>query len=405
MRVLIAPDSFKETLTANAAAEAIARGLRRVMPDVTVDLCPMADGGEGTVAALVSATGGQMHTTQVTGPLGEPVSAEWGTAPSPSGGGPGWGDVDQQRNVDTPSPQPSPQGRGGQMAVIEMAAAAGLHLVPTDRRDPTRTTTYGVGELILAALDAGCRKLLLGIGGSATTDGGAGMAQALGVGFTDSAACGFAQPLRGQDLQFITQVDTTMNDPRLRDVRITVACDVTNPLTGPTGAAAIYGPQKGATPQQVVELDRGLAHLAKLMNIDPDQPGFGAAGGLGFGLVAFCGAKIQRGIEIVLDAVDFDRRVQQADLVITGEGKLDGQSIQGKTCIGVAQRAARFGKPVIALVGKADDDADLCLNHGLTAYHAIVNDQITPQQAMADAARYLQELAAAVFPSYCPSTG
>ena len=375
MRVLIAPDSFKETLTADEAAEAIARGLRSAQPDVTVDLCPMADGGEGTVQALVAATGGQLHTTQVSGPLGEPVSAQWGM-------------LDDDR------------------AVIEMAAAAGLHLVPVDRRDPTRTTTYGVGELILAALDAGCRRILLGIGGSATTDGGAGMAQAIGVGFQQADAQPCVCGLAGGGLPTVASIDLASRDPRIAEVQFIVACDVTNPLTGPNGAAAVYGPQKGATPRQVEQLDRALAHLAGLLpDVEASAAGMGAAGGLGFGLVAFCGATLQRGIEIVLDAVDFDHRAQQADLIITGEGKLDGQSIQGKTCIGVAQRAAGFGKPVIALVGKADDDADACLHHGLAAYHAIVSDQITPQQAMAAAARHLEQLAAEVIPSHLPSTG
>jgi len=401
MHILIAPDSFKETLSAMEAAEAIARGVQRALPDAAIDRCPMADGGEGTVDALVNATGGKFRTTEVAGPLGETVPAKWGvlgSLPSPSGGGLGWGGVRSTGNASTPSPQPSSRGKGGKTAVIEMAEAAGLHLVPVAKRDPTRTTTFGVGQLIAAALDEGCTHIILGIGGSATTDGGLGMAQALG------AACGFAPPLRGADLQRITQIDTTTLHPRIANTHITVACDVTNPLTGPNGAAHIYGPQKGATPQQVQQLDAGLAHLANLMNIDPDQPGFGAAGGLGFGLVAFCGATLERGIELVLDAVDFDRRAAQANLVITGEGKLDGQSIQGKTCIGVAQRAAKAGTPTIALVGKADEDAAACLAHGLRAYHAIVNEQVTIEQAMANAAQFLEDLVAQVITQHVSST-
>jgi len=380
MHILIAPDSFKETLSAVEAAEAIARGVQRALPDAAIDRCPMADGGEGTVDALVNATGGKFRTTQVTGPLGEPVQAKWGVL-----------------GVRPPS-HGEGRGEGARTAVIEMAEAAGLHLVPVAKRDPTRTTTFGVGQLIAAALDEGCTHIILGIGGSATTDGGLGMAQALG------AACGFAPPLRGADLQRITQIDTTTLHPRIANTHITVACDVTNPLTGPNGAAHIYGPQKGATPQQVQQLDAGLAHLANLMNIDPDQPGFGAAGGLGFGLVAFCGATLERGIELVLDAVDFDRRAAQANLVITGEGNLDGQSIQGKTCIGVAQRAAKAGTPTIALVGKADEDAAACLAHGLRAYHAIVNEQVTIEQAMANAAQFLEDIVAQVITQHVSST-
>ena len=365
MRILIAPDSFKESLTAVQAAEAIARGVRRARPEAHLDLCPMADGGEGTVEALVNATGGKPRTTRVHGPLGEPVVAAWGTLDD------------------------------GRTAVIEMVAAAGLHLVPRDWRDPTRTTTYGVGELIVAALDAGCSRILLGIGGSATTDGGAGMAQAIGVRFRDAAGRPCVCGLAGGGLADIAEVDRASRDPRLARTEFIVACDVTNPLTGPRGAAAVYGPQKGATGEQVRRLDDGLAHLAGLLpDVDADAPGMGAAGGLGFGLVAFCGATLRRGIEIVLDAVDFDRRAARADLVLTGEGKLDGQSIQGKTCIGVAQRAAKHGRPTIALVGKADDDAGVCLEHGLHAFHAIVNERVTVEQAMAHAASLLEDLAA-----------
>jgi len=361
MRILVAPDSFKESLTAAEAADAIARGLRSARPELEVDLCPMADGGEGTVDALVKATGGSFQTTTVTGPLGQAVDARWGRL----------GD--------------------GRTAVIEMAQAAGLHLVPHGRRDPMRTTTYGVGELIRAALDEGVSRIVLGIGGSATCDSGMGMAQALGVTFTP--AQGRASPLAGGALLSITHVDTATRDPRLDQVTIRAACDVTNPLTGPNGAAHVYGPQKGASPEMAGELDAGLAHLASLLGVDPELPGAGAAGGLGYGLVAFCGAMLERGVELVMDAVDFDPRIAHADLVITGEGRLDAQSIHGKTCIGVARRAARHNKPCIALVGSASDDADLCLAHGLAAYHTLVNDQLTTDQAIAHAATHLQRRA------------
>ncbi len=363
MRILIAPDSFKETLGAREAAEAIARGWLAARADDALDLCPMADGGEGTVEALVAATGGEIRSTRVVGPLGQPVQAQWGVL----------GD--------------------GTTAVIEMAAAAGLHRVPTDRRDPTRTTTYGVGELIRAALDTGRTRIILGIGGSATTDGGAGMAQALGVRFA-SAARGIAQPLTGGELHAINHVDRTTADSRLKTATITVACDVTNPLTGPDGAAHVYGPQKGATPGQVEQLDAGLTHLAALLpETDPTLAGMGAAGGLGFGLVAFCGAMLERGIELVINAVDFDRRAAAADLVVTGEGRIDAQSIQGKTCIGVAQRAAKYGTPTIALVGSRGDDADVCLARGLREIHTIVGGGVTIEQSLAAAADCLAALA------------
>ncbi len=362
MHVLIAPDSFKQSLSARRAAEAIARGVRSACPNATADPCPIADGGEGTVDALVAATGGAFHTHRVTGPLGEPVDAQWGTL----------GD--------------------GATAVIEMAAAAGMHLVPHDRRDPTATTTFGVGELIRRALDAGCRRVIVGLGGSATCDGGLGMAQALGA----NAACGLARPLTGGDLMQVTAIDLGTRDPRFNKTELVVACDVTNPLVGPDGAAHVYAPQKGATPAQVAQLDAGLAHLAQLLGVDPMQAGFGAAGGLGFGMVVFAGATMRRGVELVLDAVGFDQRVQQADLVITGEGRLDAQSLNGKATIGVAQRAAQFGVPTIAIAGCAGDGAERCLQHGLSRYETLVGAGVTLEQALADAEALLVQRAAAV---------
>ncbi len=370
---LIAPDSFKESLTATEAAEAIARGIQRASPDSIVDLCPMADGGEGTVEALLTATDGERKTTRVHGPLGELTDATWGIF------------------------QPKTDNR--KSAILEMSSAAGLHLVPLDQRDPTRTTTYGVGELIIAALDAGAKRIILGIGGSATNDGGAGMAQAIGVKFSQAngepCVCGLA----GGGLTSINTIDMQGIDPRIADCEIIIACDVTNPLCGTNGAAHVYAPQKGATLEQVKQLDTALQRLADTYSREQtcsrnlaDQPGAGAAGGLGFGLMAFTGAKLARGIELIMDAVNFDHRAKQADLVVTGEGKLDGQSIQGKTCIGIAQRAAGVGTPTIALVGCADDDADLCLQHGLKSYHPICDGTITREQAMQNAARLLEEL-------------
>jgi glycerate kinase len=389
MRVLIAPDSFKESLSAVEAAEAIARGLRAAGVDEP-DLCPVADGGEGTVEALVNATDGQYRQSTVHGPLGQTVTARWGLLGRSDG-------------------QPL-------TAVIEMAEAAGLHLVPADQRDPTRTTTYGVGQLLIEALDAGARRIIMGIGGSATCDGGAGMAQAIGVRFARADGSPCVCGLAGGGLGEVARIDLTRRDSRLGGAELIIACDVTNPLTGPNGAAAVYGPQKGATPQQVSQLDANLAHLAGVYRtccalegaaehaLD-DMPGAGAAGGLGFGLVAFAGARLQRGIELVLDTVDFDERLNRANLVITGEGRLDGQSIRGKTCMGVAQRAARRSVPTVALVGSAADDAGVCLDHGLAAYHTLVGDTVTSEQAIARAKALLEALAQRVIEQWRDSVG
>ncbi len=319
MKVLAAPDSFKESLSAVDVADAMARGVRSTVPAAAVDRCPLGDGGEGTVDALVAATGGEIRRSRVQGPLpGERVDAKWGVLAD------------------------------GRTAVIEMAEAAGLARVPPDRRDPTRTTTYGVGELIRAALDEGVDQILIGIGGSATTDGGAGLAQALGVRFP-----GVDVPATGGVLDRIPSVDTRGRDRRLETTPVVVACDVTNPLLGADGAASVYGPQKGATPTQVRTLDEGLRRLSTAVPwADPSSPGAGAAGGLGFGLVAFCGARLARGIDRVLDAVGFARRLAGCDLVLTGEGRLDAQSLRGKVCSGVARAAAEAGVPVHAIAGQ-----------------------------------------------------
>jgi len=340
MRVVCAPDSFKESMTAVDAAHAMARGVRAARPDADCDICPVSDGGEGFVDAMAASCGGERVTARVHGPLGEPVDAGWLALPD---------------------------GR----AAIEMAAASGLELVPPHQRDPTRATTYGTGQLIAAALDAGCTRILVGIGGSATCDGGAGMAQALGVRFWTPdgkpCVCGLA----GGGLADIARIDRDRMHPRIADAQIVVACDVTNPLCGPRGSAAVYGPQKGATPAQVRQLDDGLAHLAAVCGVDADVPGFGAAGGMGFGLVTFLGAQMQRGIGLVLDAIGFEQRVAGADLCLTGEGRLDGQSLSGKTVVGVARAAQRAGVPTHALVGATGDGAEAALAHGLSGIHII----------------------------------
>jgi glycerate kinase len=366
MRFVIAPDSFKGSASAREVAQAIAEGLKAALPDAVCDLVPMADGGEGTVDALVAATGGRIVSVRVTGPLGEPVDAFFGIL----------GD--------------------GETAVIEMAAAAGLHLVPPEKRNPMVTTTYGVGELMRAALDAGCRRLIIGIGGSATNDGGAGMAQALGVRLLDEQGneIGFG----GGALERLARLDLSDFDRRVWDAEILVACDVTNPLTGPNGASAAYGPQKGATPEMVRQLDANLRHYAAVLQRDlgvevETVAGAGAAGGLGAGLLAFCRAQLRRGVELVIHAVRLPERVQKADLVITGEGCLDFQTGFGKVPHGVAQAAKRYGKSVIALVGQLGEGAERCRQWGIDACFPILSKPMSEQEAMANAIPLLRRAA------------
>ncbi|MCG3177890.1 MAG: Glycerate 3-kinase [Phycisphaerae bacterium] len=357
MNILIAPDSFKESADAVTVADAIARGVRAARPDATVDACPMADGGEGTVAALVAATGGTIRSRFVRGPLGQMTLAGFGLL----------GD--------------------GRTAVVEMAAASGLVLVPRAQRDPTRTTTYGTGELIAAALDEGASRIIVGIGGSATTGGGAGMAQAMGYRFLDAAGTALPPGLAGGFLADVARIDAGRRDARLAAVEVIAACDVDNPLTGPRGAAAVYGPQKGATPEMVWLLDANLRHWADLIARElgvavNELPGAGAAGGLGAGLVAFCGATLRSGIEIVIEAAKLADRIRAADLVITGEGRLDGQSMSGKTAIGVARLAKRLGVPAIAVVGGVGEGAEQSLGL-LESYHAIRPEGMPLEEAFA----------------------
>lgn len=369
MKFLIAPDSFKESISAGEAALAMARGVRRVAADAAIDLCPVGDGGEGTLEALLAATGGRVLMRSVVGPLGETVEARWGML----------GD--------------------GVTAVIEMAQAAGLALVPHERRDPMLTTTFGVGQLMAGALEAGAKKLIIAIGGSATNDGGAGMAQALGAKFTLQTGPA-AAPLTGGMLREIRAIDASEIKAKLAGVRVVAACDVTNPLTGPEGASAIFGPQKGATAEQVRLLDDGLAHLARVCRAaglgaadDADRPGAGAAGGLGFGLGAFCGGRLERGIELVLEAVGFRRRLEDVSLVITGEGKMDGQSTRGKACAGVAAAAKAAGVPTVAIVGSLGTGWEKMIDLGLTAAISLCDGTGSIQQAMREAARLIEQAA------------
>ncbi len=324
MRVVIAPDAFKECLPAIAVARALERGWRRIYPDADVHLAPMADGGEGTVDALVASTGGRFVTTRVTGPLGEAVDAAYGML----------GD--------------------GRTAVIEMAAASGLPLVPPDQRNPGRTTTRGTGELIRHAIASGAQRIIAGIGGSATNDGGAGMAQALGYSLQDEQ--GNELPPGGAALARLARIDAAKRLPDLDNVEILAACDVDNPLCGPTGASFVYGPQKGADAALAARLDDALRHFGKCIEAQMsvpvlNLPGAGAAGGLGAGLVAFARARLEAGVVLVAEACNLAQWMDGADLVITGEGRMDAQSARGKTPVGVARIAKRGNVPVAAVAG------------------------------------------------------
>jgi len=338
MKIVIAPDSFKGSLTAIEVSDAIEIGVKKAFPDSLVEKIPMADGGEGTVQCLVNATQGKLYDKEVVGPLGETVVASFGIL------------GDQTT------------------ASIEMASASGLPLVPPDRKNPMITTTYGTGQLIKAALDHGCQKMIIGIGGSATNDGGAGMLQALGVQLLDKSGkeIGFG----GEQLTKLAQIDISKIDPRIRDVKILVASDVQNPLCGDTGASRIYGPQKGATEEMIIALDAALSHYADIIKQDLGKnikniPGAGAAGGLGAGLIAFLDAELKPGIDIVINTVQLERIVQDADLVITGEGEINGSTIYGKTPIGVARVAKKFQIPVLSVSALIDDSGWIVKEHGI----------------------------------------
>ncbi|PKH19994.1 glycerate kinase [Enterobacterales bacterium CwR94] len=358
MKIVIAPDSYKESLSAQQVACAIETGFRDIFPDADYHLLPVADGGEGTVEAMVAATQGTRITLTVTGPLGEPVEAFYGLS----------GDA--------------------QSAFIEMAAASGLERVPSDRRDPLVTTSWGTGELIRSALDKGVRHIIIGIGGSATNDGGAGMVQALGAKLLDAQGQQIAQG--GAALEQLSRIDLSAFDQRVQQCRIEVACDVTNPLTGKEGASAIFGPQKGATPERVARLDAALTHYAEIIHRDLDQDvlriaGGGAAGGMGAALHAFCGAELRRGIEIVTEALGLAALVADADLVITGEGRIDSQSIHGKVPIGVAQVAKQHGVPVIGIAGSLTADVGIVHQHGLDAVFSVLYSICTLDEALSEA--------------------
>ena len=366
MKIVVAPDSFKGSVSALEAACAIEQGLRRVFPDAVIEKIPMADGGEGTVQSLVDATGGHIQTHRVVAPLENEVDAQFGIL------------------------------AGGETAVIEMASASGLTLVPADKRNPLRTTTYGTGQLIRAALEAGCRRLIIGIGGSATNDGGAGMAEALGVRLLD--ASGAQIPRGGVGLGQLASIDITGLHPAIAETGTVVACDVNNPLTGPDGASHVYGPQKGATPEMIETLDGHLTHfdsvlmrtLGKSFN---DVPGAGAAGGLGAGLMAFLNAELQLGIDIMIGAVNLEERVKGASIVFTGEGQLDFQTAFGKTPVGVAKVAKAHNIPVIAIAGGIAEGAETVYDAGIDAMLGIVQEPMSLEDAVGDASRLIADTA------------
>jgi glycerate kinase len=363
MRVLVAPDKFRGTLSAVEAARAIATGWRRSRPGDEVEEVPLADGGEGTLDLLVEAFGGERRTQVVTGPLGDPTPAEFGLVPR----------------------------AGGVLAVVEMSRASGLHLLDEGRRDPRRATTRGTGELVLAACRAS-RDVLVCIGGSATNDGGAGLAQAAGARLRDASGVDVAPG--GETLLGLASIDVAGIDASVREARVVVACDVDNPLTGPSGASAVYGPQKGATPEDVAVLDRALEHYADVIERDlgidvRELPGAGAAGGLGAGLVAFLGAELRPGVDVVMDAVGFSSRLEGADLVVTGEGKLDDQSLHGKVPAGVVRRARDAGAEVLVLCGRSEVSPEGVRVESLVA-------RFGERRAMDEARACLEELAASV---------
>lgn len=368
MKVVIAIDSFKGSLSSLEAGSAVRDAVLKLQKDVQVVVKPLADGGEGTVEALSEALGAEMHTLEVTGPLSQPVTAKYCIL-SETG-----------------------------TAVIEMAAAAGLPLVPAEKRNPLETTTYGVGELIRDAIGRGCRRFIIGIGGSATNDGGTGMLTAFGYAFLDKK--GDPIPLGAKGLEHLHSIQTRDVIPELRECSFQIACDVTNPLCGEQGCSAVYGPQKGATPEMIPAMDRWLKNYAALAKTvspkaDENYPGAGAAGGLGFAFSAFTDACLRSGIDIVLAETGLEEEIKTADLVVTGEGRLDAQTVMGKAPIGVARLAKKYGKKCIAFAGCVTEDAQLCNDHGIDAFFPIVRGITTPEEALKPQNAYKNLTAAA----------
>ena len=372
MKAVVAIDSLKGSLSSMEAGNAIAEGIYRAGAEAKVEVRPLADGGEGTVDALVQGMNGSLRKVRVTGPLGDKVDAAYGI-------------IEEAK-----------------MAVIEMSAAAGITLVPDEKKNPLFTTTYGVGEMIRDAIEKGCRKFVVGIGGSATNDGGIGMLQALGYDFLNSK--GNAVPYGAKGLEDLAEIRKEHVLPELAQCEFKVACDVTNPLCGPLGASAVYGPQKGATPEMVREMDQWLADYAKLAancseRADAEHPGTGAAGGLGFAFLTFTNAVLESGIKIVLEETKLEQYIQDADIVITGEGRLDGQTAMGKAPVGVAKLAGKYKIPVLAFAGSVTKDARKCNEEGIHAFFPILRGITTLEDAMdaENARRNLMETVEQVF--------
>ena len=355
MKVTVAIDSFKGSLSTFEAGSAAKDGIKEVFPDAEIIISPLADGGEGTVEAVVSANGGEYITVDVTGPLGDKVNAKYGIIPD------------------------------RKLAVMEMSAAAGITLVPDEKRNPLNTTTYGVGEMIKDALDRGMRNFLIGIGGSATNDGGLGMLSALGFEFTKED--GEKVSAFGKGLPEIYDISKDKADLRLSECKFQIACDVKNPLCGDGGCSRIYGPQKGATEEIIIDMDKWLSRFSDLTkkinpSSDKNYPGSGAAGGLGFAFMSYLGGELKSGIELVMKETNLEEKIKDSDIVITGEGRLDGQSNMGKAPIGVAKLSKKYGKKVIAFAGAVTEDADACNKEGIDAFFPILKTPCTLEAAM-----------------------
>jgi glycerate 2-kinase len=366
MKIVIASDSYKGTNTSWRVASLIEEGILRVLPQADIIKVPVADGGEGTVDAILTALEGTSHTVQVKGPLAVPCEARWGSA--------------------------------GDTAIMEMAEASGLPILKRDELNPLKTTTFGTGQMIKEALDQGFRKIIIGIGGSATNDGGLGMAQALGAHFYDTQGVEIPRAAGGGDLGRVAKADFSDLDSRLNELDMTVACDVTNPLLGEEGATYTYGKQKGATPEMQKELEAGMTSYADVLSQAlgqdwRDEPGAGAAGGLGFGLVAIGGARIHSGINTILDFIGLDKHIKEADLVITGEGKIDGQSLYGKVPMGIAERCKPYGKPLLAIVGDIGPGIEKAYGLGIDSIMSTVNKAMPLEKALADSSELLVEAA------------
>lgn len=368
MKIILAPDSFKGNLTSLQVATAFEKGVKRVLPKANCIKVPMADGGEGTVQSLVDATGGKFLRKRVTGPAGKPVSARYGMLAD------------------------------GETAVIEMAEASGLPLVDGKEKNPLKTTTYGTGELMLDAAKRGAKKIIIGIGGSATNDGGVGMAQALGVRFLNKQGKEITEHGAGGMINKIARIDMKNLNPLIKKTKVVVACDVNNPLCGKTGASAVFGPQKGATAAMVKTLDANLKHLGMIIKKDLKKEvvklkGAGAAGGLGAGLVAFTKARMKSGVDIVIEATDLNKHLKGADLVLTGEGRVDFQTAFGKTPSGVAKAARKNRVPTVAIGGGITDDANGVFAHGIDGLESACARDMSLEEAIGHSKAHLANAA------------